>query len=278
MTPAPVPMLLDARKCAWSIEDVNAARAGGAARRRVLSEKMALTADGERGPRLYDMADGVAIIRIYGPLFDDDLILPSWGMSGYGGLAVQLEAALADPAVKAVMFDIDSPGGVAAPGLEDLAGDVFAGRAVKPIVANVRHMAASAAYWLASAATAVVLPDLGEAGSIGVWTLHVDYSAALEQMGVKPTLIFAGRHKVDGNPFEPLPDSVRADIQAEVDEIRARFAGAVARHRGMSASAVLDTEARLYRGGAAVDAGLADEVMPRKSALQALIDSVAAGA
>ncbi len=90
--------------------------------------------------------------------------------------------------------------------------------------------------------------------------LHWDYSGALEAAGIVPTFIHAGAHKVDGHPFAPLADDVKADIQAEVEATRGLFAAIVARNRGLTEKAVLDTEARIYAGEAAVDAGLADAV------------------
>lgn len=268
--------LLDPDACDWAPETLRAAARHGAARAKVLQSEFSVDMTAEMdAPELYDLQDGVAVIRQYGPLFDDDLLLPRLGMSGYGGLSVQYEAAQSDPAVRAVFFDIDSPGGVAAPGLEDLANEILAGRAVKPSLANVRHVAASAAYWLAASATAVVLPETGELGSIGAWTLHIDISAALDQMGVKPTLIFSGARKVDGNPFEPLPAEVRDDWQAEVDFVRQRFAAHVAAARTLPLDSVMKTEAALYHGAEARGLGLADEVMPRKAALRSLIESVA---
>lgn len=268
--------LLDPDVCTWPLEQVLAAGRGGAARARILKTEFGFDVESDDPPeQLYDLVDGVAIIRIYGPLFDDDLILPRLGMSGYGGLMAQYEAAQADPIIKGVFFDINSPGGLAAPALEDLANDIFRGRSTKPSIANVRHFATSAAYWIASAATVVTIPTLGEVGSIGVWTLHLDVSGALEQAGIVPTLIWAGDHKVDGQPFKPLPENVRADWQEEVDALRVRFAEAVGRGRNTSVDALMKTEARLYRGEQARQIGLANVVLPRKEALQTLIDSVA---
>ena len=270
------PMLLDPGQCSWSPADLAAARLGGARRAHLLQQKFALDIGAEaRSARLFDLAQGVAIIRMNGPLFDDDLILPASGMSGYGGLAAQHEAAQADMGVRAIFFDIHSPGGVVAPALEDLAADIRAGRGNKPILANVRGVAASAAYWIASGATAISIPDLGLAGSIGVWTLHIDISEMLKEFGVTPTLIHSGEHKVDGHPFKPLPASVKADFQADIDDLRLRFATAVAGPRKLDVKAVMATEARIYKGREAVEAGLADQVMSRKAALQSLIDSVA---
>jgi ClpP class serine protease len=99
-------------------------------------------------------------------------------------------------------------------------------------------------------------------GSIGVVLTHFDRSGELEDRGVKPTLIHAGAHKVDGHPFGPLSDAVRADLQAEVMKIYEQFVGLVAEGRAgqISADAIRATEARTYLGTDAIAQGLADRV------------------
>ena len=72
-------------------------------------------------------------------------------------------------------------------------------------------MATSAAYGIAASATDIVVSPTSITGSIGVVLMHLDQSAELAMKGRKPTLIFAGAHKVDGHPFGPLSDNVRAD-------------------------------------------------------------------
>ena len=84
-------------------------------------------------------------------------------------------------------------------------------------------------------------------------------------------MIHSGAHKVDGNPYTPLPDLVRARIQAEIDGIRTLFTETVAagRCRRLTAGAALATEAECFRGAEAVAAGLADEVSDPASAFAA---------
>jgi ClpP class serine protease len=90
---------------------------------------------------------------------------------------------------------------------------------------------------------------------------HLDRSGEMERKGVKATLIHAGRHKVDGHPFGPLPEAVHADLQAEVTKVYDQFVSLVAANRpGMSDQAVRATEARTYLGQDAIDVGLADRI------------------
>ena len=122
-------------------------------------------------------------------------------------------------------------------------------------------MTASAAYALASGAQRIVATPTSLVGSIGVVMLHADYSRFLDKKGVTPSLIFAGAHKIDGNPFEPLSAGVREDLQREVNQYYDLFVETVAAGRRLvSPASIRQTEARTYIGRDAVDARLADDV------------------
>lgn len=221
--------------------------------------------DPTRGYRAYDVQNGVAVIPVDGTLVHKNAALnPVSGMQGYDGIEAKLAGAMADPEVRGIMLDINSPGGEVS-GVKDLATKISA--STKPVWAHANELAASAAYWLACAADQLIVTETAEVGSVGVLVAHADHSEQMKDDGVKVTLIHSGANKVDGNPYEPLPDGVRDQWQAQIDDLRGMFASAVAAGRGMDVQAVLDTEARLYRGAAAVSAGLADAVMPFSDAL-----------
>lgn len=223
-------------------------------------------------------AEGVGIITIAGSLVNRGAwIGASSGLVSYEGIKHQLATAAADPKVGAVILDLQSPGGEAI-GAFETAEAVRALASVKRTVAVVNGMAASAAYAIASGASEIVTTVTGVSGSIGVVLLHADYSGQLAEKGIKPTLIFAGSHKVDGNPFEPLPDSVRADLQAEVDAFYGAFLETVAAGRGSRTTVDMarGTEARTFIGQAAVSAGLADRVGTFESVLAELTTTIRA--
>lgn len=183
-----------------------------------------------------------------------------------GGTSVEefrgmFRAAVADPQVSAIVIDVDSPGGTVS-GVDELAAEIYRARGTKPITAVANTLMASAAYWIASAADEIVITPSGEAGSIGVIAAHEDQSAWYERMGVKVSLITAGRFKAENNPFEPLTDEGRAAIQARVDESYGHFTRAIARHRGVSVETVRGEfgEGRMYGAREAVRRGMADRV------------------
>jgi signal peptide peptidase SppA len=207
-------------------------------------------------------ADGIAIIPVLDTLVNRGAWLDSRsGLTSYEGIAAQLRAAGQDPEVRSVLLDISSPGGEAA-GMAGLADLIRSVRQTRPVTAFVNDMAASAAYGIASAASEIVISPTSILGSIGVVMLHADRSGELAAQGVKPTLIFAGSHKVDGNPFEPLSDAVRADLQASVDAHYRQFLDTVAAGRGrkLTADMARATEARTFIGVEAVRLGLADRI------------------
>lgn len=216
-------------------------------------------------------ADGSGVITIVGELVNRGAwIGASSGLVSYEGLKHQLAQAAADLKTKAIVLDIESPGGEAV-GAFEAAAAVRAAAKIKPVVAIVNGMAASAGYALASGAPRIVTMPTGISGSIGVVMAHLDYSKYLAEEGVKPTLIFAGAHKVDGNPFEALPEAVRAEMQREVDAFYSKFVDTVVEgRRGLSAEAVRSTEARVFLGEEAVRAGLADSVGTLESVLEEL--------
>lgn len=213
--------------------------------------------------------NGVAILTIAGSLVNRGAwIGANSGLVSYEGIKHQLASIAADPKVHSAILDLSSPGGEAI-GAFETAEAVRALARVKRTVAVVNGMAASAAYAIASGATEIVTTETGVAGSIGVVLLHADYSANLATEGIKPTLIFAGAHKVDGNPFEPLTDAVKSDLQAEVNAFYEKFLATVEAGRGARTSRdkARATEARTFIGEAAVAAGLADRAGTFESVL-----------
>lgn len=183
------------------------------------------------------------------------------GLGGLQGFRASLREALASDEVSTIVLDVDSPGGLVDL-VTETAAEVRAAREQKPIIAVANTLIASAAYWLAAQADEVVVTPSGDVGSIGVYMVHEDWSAANAAIGVEPTYIAAGRYKTEGNPDEPLSDEARAAMQASVDDLFDLFVEDVAAGRGTTPDAVRNGygEGRVLRARAAVAAGLADSV------------------
>ncbi|MBJ3764402.1 S49 family peptidase [Maribius pontilimi] len=223
------------------------------------------------GNQPFAIIDGIAVIEIAGTLVHRGAwIGQSSGLTSYEGIAAQLQAASADPAVSGIALDIDSFGGEVA-GAFDLADRIRAARAQKPVHAFVAEHALSAGYVLASQADWIVLPRTGGVGSIGVVALHTDMSGALDQKGIAVTLVHVGSHKIDANPYQPLPEAIHNQMQRELEVVRFLFAETVAAGRGdrLTQAAALATEAAVFRGADAIAAGLADEIADPVTAFHA---------
>lgn len=204
-------------------------------------------------------AGDVAIVSVEGPL--SQRAWSCWGMAGDGYDAITARAAKAhaDPAVRAVVLRLDSPGGEVA-GCQDCARALRAqaNASGKPLVAYADELAASAAYWLASQADELVVPETGLVGSVGVITTVIDRTAANAAAGRVVRVVRSGRLKAVPHPDEPATDEALAPLQTEVDALARIFAEGVAPRRGMTPEQVLAFDAALFLGARAVAAGLAD--------------------
>lgn len=179
---------------------------------------------------------GIAVLPLYGVVTQRGNMVDD--ISGPGSTSTQqftaiLRQMLADDTVGQILIDIDSPGG-SVYGVSELASEIVKARAQKPVIAVANSLAASAAYWIGCSASEFYVTPGGEVGSIGVWQAHFDYSKALEEDGVKPTLISAGKFKVEGNPYVPLDEQAQAFMQSRVDDYYNAFVEAVAIGRGVS--------------------------------------------
>ncbi|WP_296201487.1 S49 family peptidase [uncultured Hyphomicrobium sp.] len=217
---------------------------------------------------------GVLVLPVVGGLMHrGDSFDAFCGAQSYTNLNNQILAALERKDVKGILLDMDTPGGMAM-GCFELADTILEARKRKPIWAIANGMAASAGYAIASSAERFYVSPSGEVGSIGVCFMHRDVSGALEKAGIVVTYIFAGDHKIDGNPFQPLPADVQAAIQEEANASYQGFIEVVAARRPMNEKQIRDTKARMFRANDAVELKLADEVAPFSKVLAAFTDEL----
>ncbi|WP_312262493.1 S49 family peptidase [Limnohabitans sp.] len=207
---------------------------------------------------------GIAVLPLYGVVTQRGNMVDD--ISGPGSTSTQqftsvLRQMLADETVGQILIDIDSPGG-SVYGVSELASEIVKARAQKPVIAVANSLAASAAYWIGCSASEFYVTPGGEVGSIGVWQAHFDYSKALEEEGVKPTLISAGKFKVEGNPYAPLDEQAQAFMQSRVDDYYNAFIDAVAQGRGVSTNDVRSGmgEGRVLGADAALAGGMVDGI------------------
>jgi len=246
-----------------------------AAGREYSREDVAL-AFGESQQPTTQMIGSVAVVPVTGLLAAKaNMLLNVSGGSSMQLIAQQFQAALSDPNVSAIVLEIDSPGGTVA-GTAELANTIFAARGTKPITAVVAHQATSAAYWIASAADRVVASPSSTTGSIGVLYVQSENSRANAEAGTTVTVFSAGKHKVDGNSYEPLSEQARASIQGRINDMYAAFVTAVARNRSTSAATV---EQQYGQGDVMVATrALAAGMVDRIATLEEIVAELAAAA
>jgi signal peptide peptidase SppA len=252
---------------AWALLPAKLEEISAFIERRLAGDKMDWPAaaqgrSGHRAEEAYQVMDKVAVLPVYGVLDKRlNLLMRMSGGTSTELLARDLRAALADPRVESILLDVDSPGG-AVDGTKELADLIFTARQQKPIVAYANGLMASAAYWLGSAADAVVAGETATLGSIGVAMMHYDYSAQDEKFGVKRTAIFAGKYKKLASDEKPLSAEGQKYLQGIVDQLYQIFLENVGRHRGLDSETVHEQmgDGRLFIGKKALRAGLIDRL------------------
>lgn len=233
-----------------------------------VAEKMVAANKGTRAK----VARSVAVLPVVGVISQRmNLMTAISGGSSTELLGREFDALVADGSVDAIVLDVDSPGGNYY-GTPELASKIMAARGSKPIVAVANSMAASAAYWIASACDEVVVTPSGDVGSIGVLAVHTDVSGFNEQVGVKHEYVTYGRHKAEGNSDNPLSADTREYLQQQVDAAGRTFDKAVAAHRGTTAKAVHDTfgQGRMFNAKDAIGLGMADRIGTLESEIDRL--------
>jgi signal peptide peptidase SppA len=223
--------------------------------------EQAKSADGDsagRGKR-YQMAGQVAVIQMSGVLMK----FASSLSSGTGTVAVRraIRAAVADDDVGAIALVIDSPGGTVS-GTSDLADDVAAAAAKKPVYAFIEDLGASAAYWVASQASKIFAANATTiVGSIGTFAVIEDSSGAAAMEGVKVHVLRAGEFKGGSVAGAPVEQKTLAWWQEMVNNQNEQFIRGVAQGRGMTLARVRElADGRAHVGQAAADLGLVDGI------------------
>lgn len=203
--------------------------------------------------------DGTAIIPIYGPITArSDLFTFFLGGTPLSDLAKDFQAALDNDQVKSILFDVDSPGGVAL-GPMEMAQAIFKARGKKPIWSYVGRNCSSAAYWLASATEKIIANPSALLGSIGVVTT-IPVQEEPDSEGYKNIEVVssnAGRKRPDPRTAEGM-----AEIKRELDDLESQFIESVARFRSTTIDSVKNDfgQGGVLIGANAVASGMADEI------------------
>jgi len=207
---------------------------------------------------------GVAIVPVKGALAKDhgwNSFYSSWQVSGYLGVRQQIEKALLMPGVRAILLDIDSPGGTVDGCLELVD---FLSSVSLPLYAWVDGQATSAAEWIKSTAIESYAPATAMHGSIGVRTHHTDWSGWNEQKGLTETYFVApeGSYKATPNPDTPIDEKTRKYVQGQITSAYAIFRDSVAANHGLTPDAIDAMDAKVFLTAEAIELGLVTGTMP----------------
>ena len=169
-----------------------------------------------------------------------------------------IEKAAKNPNIKAIILEINSPGGSAVAS-EEIADAVK--KANKTTVAWIREGGASGAYWIASSAEHIVANRMSLTGSIGVIGSYLEFPGLLERYNVTYRRLVAGKYKDIGSPYKEMTPEEKDILQQALDAMRDYFVSEVAKNRKMSKKDV-DRIATgvFYLGSQAKELGLVDEL------------------
>ena len=218
---------------------------------------------------LLSVEDGIGVVAIEGPILRKaDLFAKMfYGATSSEEIGDALQEISGRDDIKAVLLNIDSPGGTVA-GTPELANAVSALDKKKPVYSFSSGLMCSAAYWVASQARAIYATPSAQVGSIGVVQAVVDNSAALDRAGIKVEVFSVGKYKAMGAPGTPLTDDQRELISANLAEIASEFHSAVlARGRAIPVEAM---EGQTFSGKQAQRHNLAGMVPDRAEAMRRL--------
>jgi signal peptide peptidase SppA len=219
---------------------------------------------------MYGMIGATAVIPVFGALVNR--FNATYGfITGYNYIKNAIATALMDDSVNTIILDINSGGGEVA-GCFETVDYIKTARAQKEIHAIVDSSCYSAACAIASACTSIKATPSSGVGSIGVVAMHASYKKMLENEGISVTFIKAGEHKVDGNSYEDLTDSVKADMQKRIDATYTEFVSLVATNRSLAVDDVVKTQAACYTAQEAKSMGLIDEVMSVEEAVKLITE------
>lgn len=175
----------------------------------------------------------------------------------------ELSKASQDPAVKAVVLRINSPGGtVTASDLIHHELEIFKKQTGKKVIASILDLGASGGYYVAVAADRIVAHPTTVTGSIGVIMLSMNVEGLLEKIGVTGTAIKSGDRKDMGSPLRPMTPEERQLFQGVINQMYDRFVSVVAAGRkNLSLDQVKRAaDGRIYTAQQALDLGLVDRI------------------
>lgn len=238
------------------------------------AEQVEARLNGRQERNVRESAGNIAVIPIRGVISNRINMLADVSQMGTSAEKIErdIRAAYADEAIKAIVIDMDTPGGSAAgtPELGDTLRSMRGGK--KPIITQVNALSASAGYWIASNTDEIVAVPSAQIGSIGVITIHKQIAQMMENEGIVATIIASSKYKAEGNPYEPLSEEALQHLTDMVNQYDDMFIKAVAEGRGTSTARVRGDfgQGRTLLAAEAKKLGMIDRVGTMRETLERL--------
>ncbi|OYT30853.1 signal peptide peptidase SppA [Candidatus Woesearchaeota archaeon ex4484_78] len=179
-----------------------------------------------------------------------------------------IEKANKENKIKAILLDIDSGGGAPVASYE-IADAVK--KSNKTVIAVIREIGASGAYWIASAADKIFANKMSITGSIGVRASKIEIAGLMKDYNITYRRLVAGKYKDIGTPFKEMTPKEQEMYQKLIDELHEIFIKAVAENRNMPEEKVKElANGFVFLGIDAKKLGLIDEIGGKKEALDYL--------
>ncbi len=213
--------------------------------------------------------EGVAWIKIRGVIAQDNNTSPFSRPSGASVIAKKIREAGEDKNVKAIVLDINSPGGTVA-SVQNIYSEIQRAKKNKKVVALFRDVAASGGFYVAMAADKIVAEPGTITGSVGVIMQTGNVEGLFEKIGVKVTPITSGKYKDMGSAYRPMTDAEKAILQDMVDDTYGQFLAAVKAGRpNVKPEDMTEyTDGRIFTGQRAFNLGFIDKLGGEEEALQ----------
>lgn len=209
----------------------------------------------------------IAIVPIQGEISiagSSGFVIPSDGASSTS-IVKNLEQAEKDNSVKAIILEINSPGGTVVAS-EEIANKVKS--IDKPVIAWIREIGTSGAYWIASSSDRIIADPLSITGSIGVIGSYLEFSKLLEKYGIRYESLATGRYKDLASPFKELTQEERILLQDKLNIIHNAFVDEIATNRNLPREQAASLATGIfYIGKEAKQLGLVDELGDKQLAI-----------
>ncbi|HDQ60018.1 MAG TPA: signal peptide peptidase SppA [Candidatus Woesearchaeota archaeon] len=210
----------------------------------------------------------VALIKINGGIFTQTDFF-------YGGVSSEtivdnLEKADSNPDIKAILIEINSPG-----------GSVYASKEIvkalekieKPKICLLKETASSGAYWIASKCDSIIADDFTLTGSISVAGSYLEFSGLMEKYGVNYVRLVSGEKKDIGSPYKAPTEAELEDLNKIINEIQKELINDIAENRNLSVDYVASiSDGSLFLGKEAKEMGLVDLLGDKNTAFDVLME------